>query len=138
MTSEVKPRPVPKPGTYVDTSPFWDGVKRRELTLQFCKDTGRAQHYPRPVSIYTGSRNLEWRTVSGNGVVYAKTVVNIAGPGLDGRLPLTVVTVDLDDGARILGNVLDAEPDAVRIGSRVEIAWDHLADDVHYPAFRLS
>jgi uncharacterized OB-fold protein len=138
MTPEAKPRPVPKPGTYVDTAPFWDGVKRRELVLQFCNDTGRFQHYPRPVSIYTGSRNLEWRKVSGKGVIYAATVVNIAGPGLEGRLPLPVVTVDLDDGARLLGNVLDAEPDAIRIGRRVEIAWDHLADDVHYPAFRLS
>ena len=92
-------RPVPKPNTYVDTTPFWEGAKRKELFLQYCKDTGRFQHYPRPVSIYTGSRNLEWRKVSGRGKIYANTVIRIPGPGIDGRLPLPVVTVDLEEGA---------------------------------------
>lgn len=137
MTTQIKPRPIPKPGTYVDTAPFWEGVRNRELVLQYCSDTGRFQHYPRPVSIYTGSRNLEWRKVSGKGVIYAKTVVNIAGPGLEGRLPLPVVTVDLDEGARLLGNIVDSEPSQIVIGARVEVAWDHIADDVYYPAFRL-
>lgn len=137
MTTEIKPRPVPKPGTYVDTAPFWEGARNKELVLQYCLDTGRFQHYPRPVSIYTGSRNLEWRKVAGTGTIYAKTVVNIAGPGLEGRLPLPVVTVDLDEGARLLGNIVDADLDAIKIGSRVEVAWEQLTDDVNYPAFRL-
>jgi len=130
-------RPVPKPNTYVDTTPFWEGMKRKELFLQYCKDTGRFQHYPRPVSIYTGSRNLEWRKVSGRGKIYAHTVIRIPGPGLDGRLPLPVVTVDLEEGARILGNIVGSPPEDVKIGAAVEVVWDHLADDVYYPAFRL-
>jgi uncharacterized OB-fold protein len=52
-------------------------------------------------------------------------------------LPLPVVTVDLDEGARILGNIVDADVDAIKIGGRVEVAWEQLADDVNYPAFRL-
>jgi len=130
-------RPVPKPNTYVDTTPFWEGMKRKELFLQYCKDTGRFQHYPRPVSIYTGSRNLEWRKVSGRGKIYAHTVIRIPGPGLDGRLPLPVVTVDLEEGARVLGNIVGSPPEDVKIGAAVEVVWDHLADDVYYPAFRL-
>ena len=130
-------RPVPKPNTYVDTTPFWEGAKRKELFLQYCKDTGRFQHYPRPVSIYTGSRNLEWRKVSGRGKIYANTVIRIPGPGIDGRLPLPVVTVDLEEGARILGNIIDSNVEQIKIGTAVEVAWDHLADDIYYPAFRL-
>ncbi len=105
--------------------------------LQYCKDTGRFQHYPRPVSIFTGSRNLEWREVSGNGTVYACTVIRVPGPGLEGRLPLPVATVELDEGVRILGNILDADPEQVAIGQRVELAWDRLGDDVPYPAFKI-
>ncbi|HWW49660.1 MAG TPA: Zn-ribbon domain-containing OB-fold protein [Xanthobacteraceae bacterium] len=137
MSEATASRPVPKPSVYVDTTPFWEGAKRKELFLQYCKDTGRFQHYPRPVSIYTGSRNLEWRQVSGRGTVYANTVIRIPGPGLEGRLPLSVVTVDLEEGARILANIVGSPPEDVKIGAAVEVVWDLLADDIYYPAFRL-
>lgn len=137
MSDAVATRPVPKPNTFVDTRPFWEGAKRKELWLQYCRDTGRFQHYPRPVSIYTGSRNLEWRQVSGKGVVYAATVIRIPGTGTEGRLPLNVATIDLDEGARLLGNITNAEPGAVQIGARVDLDWERLADDIWYPAFRL-
>jgi uncharacterized OB-fold protein len=131
-------RPVPKPDVYVPTKPFWDGARAGKLMLQFCTDTQRFQHYPRPVSIYTGSRNLEWREVSGNGRIYACTIVRVPGPGLEGRLPLSVVTVELDEGVRIIANIVGSHPDEVAIGGRVVLAWDRLDDDTPYPAFRLA
>jgi len=130
-------RPVPRANRFVETEAFWQGTKQGELLLQYCPDTKRFQHYPRPISIYTGKRNLEWRKVSGWGVIYACTIVRVLGPGLDGRLPLSVVTVELDEGVRILGNVLNAAPDKVAIGQRVELAWDALGDDAQYPGFNL-
>lgn len=105
--------------------------------MQFCKDTKQFQHYPRPVSIYTGSRNLEWRQVSGKGTIYACTVIRVPGPGLEGRLPLPVATVLLDEGVRILGNILNVDPETVAIGQRVELTWDRLSDEVQYPAFKI-
>jgi hypothetical protein len=137
MVDEKMGRPVPKPSTYVDTAPFWEGAKNGKLVLQYCKDTGRFQHYPRPVSIFTGSRNLEWREVSGKGTIYACTVIRVPGPGLDGRLPLSVVTVELDENVRIIGNILNADPNSVAIGQRVEVAWDRLGGDVKYPGFNI-
>jgi uncharacterized OB-fold protein len=137
MADEKQGRPIPKPSTYVDTTAFWDGARNGKLMLQYCKDTGQYQHYPKPVSIFTGSRNLEWRESSGKGTVYACTVIRVPGPGLDGRLPLSVVTVELDEKVRILGNVLNVDPDSVKIGQRVELAWDRISDDVQYPAFNI-
>jgi uncharacterized OB-fold protein len=137
MVEAAVSRPIPKPSVYVDTQPFWDAARQGKLVLQFCLDTKRFQHYPRPVSIFTGSRNLEWREVSGKGTIYACTVIRVPGPGLEGRLPLSVVTVELDEGVRIIGNVLNVDPDTVAIGQRVEVAWDRLADDVQYPAFNV-
>jgi uncharacterized OB-fold protein len=131
-------RPVPKPDVYVPTKPFWEGARAGKLMLQFCKDTQRFQHHPRPVSIYTGSRNVEWREVSGNGRIYACAIVRISGPGVEGRLPLSVATVELDEGVRIIANVVGSDPDEVAIGQRVMLAWDRLDDDTPYPAFRLA
>ncbi len=137
MTDKVS-RPTPKPDVYVETKPFWEGAAEGKLMLQYCRDTGQFQHYPRPVSIYTGSRNLEWRQVSGRGVIYASTTVRIPGPGVEGRIPLAVVTVELDEGVRIIGNILGSPPEEVAIGRRVELAWDKLDDGTNYPAFRLA
>jgi len=137
MADEKTGRAVPKPSVYVDTKPFWYGAKAGKLVLQYCRDTGQFQHYPRPVSIFTGSRNLEWREVVGKGTIYACTVIRVPGPGLDGRLPLSVATVQLDEGVRILGNILNKNADTVKIGQRVEVAWDRLSDDVQYPAFNV-
>lgn len=131
-------RPVPKPDIYVPTKPFWDGARAGKLMLQLCKDTQRFQHYPRPVSIYTGSRNLEWREVSGNGRIYACTIVRVPGPGLEGRVPLSVATIELDEGVRIIANIVGSNPDEVAIGKRVVLAWDRLDGDAPYPAFRLA
>ena len=137
--SDTEPqRPLPKANRFVDTEAFWQATKRGELMLQYCPESGRFQHYPRPVSIYTGGRKLEWRKVAGTGTIYACTVVRVPGPGLEGRLPLSVVTVELDEGVRILGNVLDADPAAVAIGQRVELAWDSINEEVRYPAFKLT
>ena len=47
------------------------------------------------------------------------------------------MTVELDEGVRILGNVLNMAPDKVAIGQRVELAWDAVNDETAYPAFNV-
>ncbi|CAM3353379.1 Zn-ribbon domain-containing OB-fold protein [Bordetella flabilis] len=131
-------RPIPKQGVYVDTRPFWDGIAQGKLVLQYCTVAGRFQHYPKPVSSYTGRRALEWREVSGKGVIYAATVVRIPGPGVEGRIPLCVATVELDEGVRIIANILNCEPAELAVGKRVRLAVDHLAPEHPYPAFELE
>jgi uncharacterized OB-fold protein len=129
-------RPVPPRGAYVADEPFWDGARDGKLVLQYCPATNAFQHYPRPVSLATGSRSLEWRPVSGNGTIYAFTTLRVPGPGPAGRMPLLIATIELDEGIRILANVLDATAAEIRIGQRVSLAWDHLDHNVPYPAFR--
>jgi len=89
------------------------------------------------VSIYTGRRNLAWRPVSGKGSIYAYTIIRVPGPGIEGRLPLAVATVELDEGVRMLGNILGADPETIGIGQRVDLTWDRLGEDVPYPAFKI-
>lgn len=134
----VPARPLPRENAYVDTRPFWDGVAQGRLVLQYCTEAKKYQHYPRPVSIFTGRRTLEWREVAGTGAIYAFTVVRIPGPGLEGRLPLCVATVELDEGVRMIANILDCTPEELAIGKRVKLSWDTLAEEKKYPAFVLA
>lgn len=131
-------RPIPRENVFVNTEPFWKRVQEGKLMLQYCTETKKFQHFPRPVSIYTGRRTLEWREVSGKGVIYACTVVRIPGPGLEGRLPLCVATVELDEGVRMIANILNCAPEDMAIGKRVKLAWDRLSDERNYPAFVLA
>ena len=56
------------------SEPYWEGTKQKKLVIQYCKATGKYQHFPRPVSIFTGRRrDIEWREVSGKGVVFSWT-----------------------------------------------------------------
>lgn len=122
---------------YMDTTPFWQAVRERRLVLQVCLDTGCLQHYPRPVSRQTGTRNLGWREVDGMGVVYTWTILRTRVDGFEGADGLVLANVELDAGIRILGRVLGDEAKKITIGSRVQLDWDRFADATPYPAFRL-
>lgn len=126
-------RPQPVPTSF--TTGFWDATKRQELVLQFCTTTGKFQHYPRPLSIYTGRRTLEWRTVSGRGTVFSYTITRRAPPAFRGREPFIVANIELAEGVRFMSNLVDCAVEAVRIGMPVHVVWEPLADGLHYPLF---
>jgi uncharacterized OB-fold protein len=128
-------RPLPRPNAYMDTQPFWDGAAQKKLMVQFCRDTGRPQFFPRPVSLATGRRNTEWREVSGRGSIYTFTNTFSGWPGHEERVPYLCALVELDEGARILTNLYNVKPEDVRIGMPVKVCWEELADGTNYPAF---
>jgi uncharacterized OB-fold protein len=125
---------MPAIGTYIDSHEFWAAIAERKLKLQYCRDAGRFQHYPRPVSVYTGRRNLEWREVSGLGATYAVTVMRVPGLGYAGTPPYCVATVELDEGVRIIARILNVPPDTVQAGMRVRLTWESIGEGA-YPAF---
>lgn len=136
MSSDVKAaRPLPKTGLYIDTTEFWDGARQGKLMLQFCTDTQRFQHFPRPVSVFTGRKSLEWRETSGRGKVYSWTVTRSPWPGHEARVPYICAYVELDEGVRFLCNLVDCNEDEITIGMPVEVKWDRLTDDIAFPDF---
>jgi len=137
MTEAQKkiPRPLPRVNVYMNTKPFWEAAREGALVIQYCRETGRPQFFPRPVSLATGKRNLEWREVSGNGKVYSWTTTYSAWPGHEDRVPYICALVELDEGVRMLVNLLNCKSNDVKIGMKVKLCWEKLTDDVNYPAF---
>jgi len=124
----------PRADGYLPSSPFWQGLREGRLVLQACRTTGRFQHPPRPISLATGSRLLDWREVSGAGAVLAWTRVFAAGAAAPGIVAL----IELDEGVRLYGRILEPDTDGIAVGQRVRLAWDTYADGTPYPAFRLA
>lgn len=113
--SPVLPRYSP------EAEPFWDGLRNGEVRIQQCSECNTYQFYPRPLCVSCWSKDIEWKTIDAAGVVYSYTVPGFAPhPSFKERLPYIVALVDLDVGVRMMTNIVDCDPDDVRIGMSVE------------------
>jgi len=105
--------------------------------IQYCKATGKYQHFPRPVSIFTGrQRDLEWREVSGKGVVYSYTITERGTPAFRGAEPYAVVSVTLDVGVNFIANIVNCSADELKVGMKVKPYWHSLGDGTHLMMFQ--
>lgn len=127
--------PVPTP----DTVPFWEATKRHELQLQHCNDCNRFYFYPRMYCRYCMSGDVEWRTVSGRGKLHTYIINHRPAPGRDPEKPYVIAIVELDEGPRMMTNIVmdDPTPDKLPVDAPVEVVWDDASDDVTLPLFRL-
>jgi uncharacterized OB-fold protein len=113
--SALTPQPLPDP----DTREFWDFLAKGELGVCRCQDCGLWMHPPlERCRACNGAVQVE--PVTGLGTVYSYIVVR--QPLVPGRVPPYVVaTVELQEQPGLhLVAVLNAAPDLVRIGARVQ------------------
>lgn len=131
------PRPQPR-FPEPDTQPFWDGTRDHKLLYQVDRTTGQVVFFPRRHSPYTGTTDLEWRESRGEGAVYAFSVVRLnRHPAFAQLGPYAVAYVDLDEGFRILTNVVGvADPTTdVKVGMRVKLQWEDQESGIALPLF---
>ena len=134
MTDRPKrPRPAPTPTNI--TQPFRDGVNQHKFLLQYDPEARKSQFYPRAISVHTGKRNLEWREVSGKGVVYSYTETHIPARGFEGMEPYLIAAVELEEGVRLMSLLHNCSADEVEIGMPVRLCWDTINDEHEYFAF---
>ena len=119
-------KPLPRPSEI--TKPFWDATREKKLLVQYCSQTGKYQFFPKPVSVFTGERKLEWREVSGRGEVFTYTVAHVARPPFAGHTPFLIATVTLDVGVNMIANVINCPLERIAIGMHVRKSWIPLPD----------
>ncbi|HEY2812013.1 MAG TPA: OB-fold domain-containing protein [Acidimicrobiales bacterium] len=133
----AKPRVAPIPD--VESAPFWAATLEDRLVVQHCTTCGHHQLYGRSLCTNCHASTLEWINTSGRGAIYSRTVIR-QNPSRSFRhlLPLVVALVDLDEGPRLMTNVVGCEPDAVGIGARVRVRFERVSDDAALPLFELE
>jgi uncharacterized protein len=115
-------------------TPFWEATRQGRLLLQWCTACERPVWYPREVCPACLGTTLEWRESQGRGVVYACTVEHKAQiRALEA--PYVVALVELDEGVRLLSNVVGRPPERVAVGDRVRVTWEALSDGRRLPLF---
>jgi uncharacterized protein len=113
--------PVPEPSPTLETEPFWAAARDDRLLLPRCDDCDTVVWYPRRFCPQCHSRSVSWFEATGRGTVYSYTVVRQAPGDWKEAVPYVIAYVELDEGPRLLTNVVGCDPDAVEAGRPVEI-----------------
>lgn len=135
MSEHPPPLPVPEPSPY--GAAFWAAAREGRLVLQHCPRCDRLQHFPRPWCTACLNDRLEFVPASGAGTVYSFTVVRRnPNPAFAARLPYVLALIDLDEGVRVMSNVVGCPPESVRVGQRVRVDFEAVGDTYAVPVFR--
>ncbi len=135
----TKPIKHPRPGVDWETRAYWEGCGRHELILQRCRSCGTLQHRPRALCVSCLSDEIEHFPASGRATVYSFTVTHQnQAPGFREALPYVLAYVELEEGVRLLTNIVGCSPEDVRIGLPVEVEYAQLEGDIAVPRFHPS
>jgi len=137
----VPPAEVILLSTSPATEPFWLAAAEHRLVLPKCTSCGTYRFPPSPFCFACRAQGVEWIEHDGAGEIYSFTVIRHAViPPVADALPFVAAVVELPGtgGCRVVGNVVDVEPAAVRIGQRVTLDWYDVREGESVPVFRLA
>ena len=109
MSAEIDPRTAfPMPVPDADTQPFWDGCAAGELRVQRCAGCDRWLWQPRPICSSCQRVDPVWTPVSGDGTIASWMVMRPPTlPAYADRVPFVILLVELTEGVRLLGYLVD-------------------------------
>lgn len=137
MTTNAYKKPIPTPSP--EARRFWEGCKKHELWLPYCRGCGNFYWYPRDFCPHCFSWDVEWRKSAGRGKVYSFAIQYRAWhPGFADDVPYVTALVELDEGPRLYTNLVGvaADPKAVRCDMPVEVVFEDITDGISLPKFR--
>jgi uncharacterized OB-fold protein len=129
-----EPRPLP----YVtgETERYWEAASEGTLVYRECNECGLKFHYPRALCPDCLSDDVDWEEAAGTGEVYTYTLMHQLSGWPDEDLPLVVAYVELDEGPRMMTNVVDVDAEDVSIGDRVQVKFVETEEEtVAIPVF---
>jgi len=131
----AKGKPLPKPNA--DTAPFWEGCRRQELRFQKCLQCGMVRWPPSIICPRCHAMDAEWIVASGKGVIYSYVVYHVAfHEAFQDDLPYVTAVVELEEGPRILSNIVRCAPHELRCDMPVEVVWEKVSREFTLPKFR--
>ncbi len=119
---------------------FYDACKENKLIYQHCPDCGCDPiFFPKHMCPDCLGENLGWKVSKGKGRIYSFTVaLDSAPPEFWGDMPYILAIVELDEGFRMMSNIVMCDPNDVTCDKRVEIVFDPVTPEVTLPKFRLA
>ena len=132
--SDAVAKPVPQPN--VDSAEFWAFAGAERLMLRHCKACGNLMYYPRILCTKCMSTDLDWVEACGRATVHAFTLIYRAPvPAFKGEVPYPLAIVELEEGPRMMSNIVDCPAEAVAIGMPLELVFEQRGE-MKVPQFR--
>jgi uncharacterized OB-fold protein len=129
------PRPVPDPD--ISGAPFWEAAARHELVIQKCASCGVLRHPPRPMCPACNSMDYTSERASGRGRIWSWVIAHAPVlPSFADKVPYNVIVVELEEGVRMIGNLLDVDNDAIEEGMQVTVDFEDIEEGVSIPVWR--
>ncbi len=117
MTTHKRRAPVPTP----ETAEFWAGTRKGELRLQRCTACAHVYFPARPFCPGCASRDVAWFTASGRGTLYSYVINERPAPGF--TAPYSIAVVELDEGPRMMTNIVDCDFDKLKCEQPVKLVF---------------
>jgi hypothetical protein len=134
MSSVVKP--VPRPSA--ESLPYWEGAREKKLLLQHCRSCGEFWFPPSARCRHCLSHNFAWEEVSGQGRIYSFVVYHRHyHPAFEDELPYVVAIIELDEGPRLLSNIVGGPSQDVRCDLPVRAVFEDVGHGTMIPKFEI-
>jgi uncharacterized protein len=128
---------APAPRMNADGAPYWAAAAEDRLVVKRCRSCAHVHFPPRHLCPECWSEDLEWIQSGGHGTVYSLTIMHRAPtPEFAGLVPYAVALVDLDEGPRMMANIVGAGALDTCIGMRVVVEFEARAGGTKVPQFR--
>ena len=115
----------------IETQAYWDAVKEGRLLLKQCAACGKVHHFPRALCPFCFSEKTRWVDSPGRGRIYSWTVMRRGEPN-------ALAYVELDEGPRMLGQIVQCDFDALEVNQRVHVVFVPDDQGVPRPCFTPS
>jgi uncharacterized protein len=131
----------PLPAIAPEAKPFWEAAAQNKLVMQRCRDCNAWVWTPRPLCNECGSTEIEWTPMSGKGEVYSFTVIRqvvgrAASKAFEPDVPYVVAWVDLNEGPRMITNIVGCPIEDVKLGMQVSVVFEQASKDIWLPKFK--
>ncbi|MFK7967419.1 MAG: Zn-ribbon domain-containing OB-fold protein [Burkholderiaceae bacterium] len=119
-------KPIPTPTA--ETQAYWQAAANGKLMLQTCNQCQTLQSLPRPFCGACQSEALSWHEASGRGTVISYSWVE-RGPTKAFASPYMLALIELEEGVRLMLNIIGDNAEQARIGDAVEIVFEARGDE---------
>ena len=137
MSSQSETYSKPLPALDGLTKEFYNWCRRGDLRFQRCTACQAWRHVPRPMCAACGSFEWTWQRSSGRGTVFSWTVAERPmHPAFQNDAPYAPVVIEMEEGVRLVSEMLDCSPDELTIGMPVELVFDHVTPEITLPKFK--
>lgn len=130
MATPYQERKVRDPAVNPGDQEYFDAAAEGKLMLKKCGECNEVHHYPRALCPFCFSDKVIWVQAKGTGEIYTYSVTRRGGP-----VPYCIAYVTLDEGVRMMTNIVDTDLDTIKIGQKVKVVFKKSENGTSVPMF---